>query len=55
VTFDATMKVVGNTLTGTAAAAVKMTDFGFEPPSILGVLRAENDVAIEFTITARAR
>jgi polyisoprenoid-binding protein YceI len=55
VTFDATMKVAGGTLTGTAKAAVKMTDFGFDPPSILGILRAENEVAIEFAITARAQ
>jgi polyisoprenoid-binding protein YceI len=55
VTFDAVMTVTGNTLTGTAKAAVKMTDFGFDPPSILGILRAENDVAIEFAITARAQ
>jgi polyisoprenoid-binding protein YceI len=54
-TFDATVKVVGTTLTGTAAAQVQMTDFGFDPPSILGILRAENGVAIEFAITARAQ
>ena len=54
VVFDATMKVTGNTLTGAAKTAVKMTDFGFDPPSILGILRAENDVAIEFAIIARA-
>ena len=55
VTFDAAMKVSGTTLTGTARAAMKMTDFGFDPPSILGILRAENDVAIEFAITAHAQ
>lgn len=55
VTFDATVKVSGATLTGTATGAVKMTDFGFDPPSILGILRAENDVRIEFGISARAQ
>jgi polyisoprenoid-binding protein YceI len=55
VAFDAVLKVSGNTLTGTAKTAVKMTDFGFDPPSILGILRAENDVALEFAITARAQ
>lgn len=54
-TFETVMTVSGTTLTGTARAAVKMTDFGFDPPSILGILRAENDVAIEFAITARAQ
>lgn len=55
VTFETVMTVSGTALTGTARAAVKMTDFGFDPPSILGILRAENDVAIEFAITARAQ
>lgn len=55
VTFDATMKVAATTLTGTATTTVRMTDFGFDPPSILGILRAENDVTIEFAITARAQ
>jgi polyisoprenoid-binding protein YceI len=53
VTFDATVKVAGDMLTGTASTMIKMTDFGFDPPSILGILRAENDVAIEFAIVAR--
>jgi len=55
VTFEATVKTAGDTLTGTAVTTIKMTDFGFEPPSILGILRAENDVAIEFAIVARAQ
>lgn|GEM_PF-6340437 len=29
------------------------TDFGFEPPSILGILRAENEVRLEFRFVAR--
>jgi polyisoprenoid-binding protein YceI len=55
VTFNAAVKVAGTTLTGTATTAIKMTDFGFDPPSILGILRAENDVALEFAIVARAQ
>ncbi len=55
VTFDAAVKVAGTMLSGTATTTVRMTDFGFDPPSILGILRAENEVAIEFAITARAQ
>lgn len=55
VTFAALVKAAGATLSGTATAGIKMTDFGFDPPSILGVLRAENDVAIEFVFVARAQ
>lgn len=29
-----------------------MTDFGFEPPSLLGVFRVDDDVAVEVHITA---
>jgi hypothetical protein len=32
-----------------------MTDFGFEPPDILNVLRAENEVDITFEFVARTQ
>ncbi|MDR7554497.1 MAG: YceI family protein [Armatimonadota bacterium] len=54
VTFDTTLKLEGTTLTGVAATQIRMTDFGFDPPAILGILRAENDVRLEFHIVARA-
>jgi polyisoprenoid-binding protein YceI len=52
-TFEATVRLAGNELRGTAAAKILMTDFGFEPPSILGILRAQNEVEIEFRFVAR--
>ena len=54
VTFASTLKLDGNTLSGAATTMLKMTDFGFEPPSILGILRAENEVGVEFRFIARA-
>jgi len=51
--FQVTLKVAGNTLTATATTEVLMTDFGFDPPSILGILRADNEIRIEFRLTAR--
>jgi polyisoprenoid-binding protein YceI len=53
VTFDVIGLVDGETMTGTATTQILMSDFGFEPPSILGVLRAEDEVRITFRFTAR--
>jgi polyisoprenoid-binding protein YceI len=53
VTFASTVKLDGNTLTVTGSTMIKMTDFGFDPPSILGILRAENDAKLEFKFVAR--
>jgi polyisoprenoid-binding protein YceI len=52
-TFDVTASLTGDTLTGTATTDVKMTDFGFEPPSIAGMLRANDEVHIVFNFVAR--
>ena len=52
-TFATTLKLEGTTLNGVAVTQIRMTDFGFDPPSILGVLRAENDVRLEFRFVAR--
>ncbi len=53
-TFATTIKLEGNTLSGQATTQIRMTDFGFDPPSILGVLRAENDAQLELRLVARA-
>jgi polyisoprenoid-binding protein YceI len=52
-TFLTVLTLSGTTLTGLATTKVLMTDFGFQPPSILGILRAENEVNVEFRFTAR--
>src|SRR5262249_53097674 len=52
-TFDVTASLTGDTLTGTATTDLKMTDFGFNPPSIAGMLKANNDVHIVFNFVAR--
>ena len=53
VTFVGTVKLEGDTLTGRASTSILMTDFGFDPPSILGVLKAENQAQLELQLTAR--
>jgi polyisoprenoid-binding protein YceI len=54
VTFAGTVKLSGNTLTGKLQTTIQMTDFGFDPPSILGVLKAENKAQLELDFTAEA-
>ena len=53
VTWDARGQIVGDTFTGTATTQFNMTDFGFDPPEIAGVLKAENGVILELAIEAR--
>ena len=54
VTFETTGQITGEEMTGTATTTIQMTDFGFEPPDIAGVLKAENDAKITFDFVARA-
>ena len=54
VTFDVSLKLEGEAITGVATTKILMTDFGFNPPSILGILKAGNEVTLEFRFTARA-
>ena len=42
----------GKRLSGQAVARVQMTDFGFEPPAVAGMIEAENDVDITFEFVA---
>lgn len=53
-TFDVRLKLDGETITGVATTKILMTDFGFDPPSLLGILKAGNEVNLEFRFTARA-
>ena len=53
-TFATTIKIAGAQLTGRATTTIRMTDFGFDPPSIAGILRTENEAKLEFRIVARA-
>ena len=53
VMFSGPLKLGGATLTGTVHATIQMTDFGFDPPSILGFLKAENQAMLDFQFTAR--
>ncbi len=52
-TFDAMLMLAGSQLSGKATTRVQMTDFGFDPPAIFGILRAQNEVELEFRFSAR--
>lgn len=51
-TFDVTAHLDGERLVGKATAQVQMTDFGFDPPNIAGMLKAENDAALTLDFVA---
>lgn len=53
VTFTGTVTLMGATLTGDATTNVLMTDFGFDPPSLIGILQAQNQVELEIRFTAQ--
>jgi hypothetical protein len=36
-----------------ATTQIRMTDFGFDPPQFVGILRADNDVLLEMRLVAR--
>lgn len=53
-TFTAIGTISGNEMRGTATAEILMTDYGFNPPDILNVLRAENETLLTLDFVARA-
>ena len=52
--FSVTLTVNDGEMLGQASARLLMTDFGFDPPDISGILTAENEVDITFIFLARA-
>lgn len=53
VQFSATIKIDGNTLTGNATTTILMSDFGFGPISIAGILNTEDEVKVTLNLVAR--
>lgn len=52
-TFDVTARLDGNTFTGTATSYLLMQDYGFEPPSILGMLEVTDGVTVTVKFVAQ--
>ena len=53
VTFDASVKLSGNTLSGVATTSILMSDFGIGPISLMNMLKTEDQVKLTLTIVAR--
>jgi polyisoprenoid-binding protein YceI len=53
VTFDVKGKLEGDTITGTATSKILMKDFGFDPPSIVGMLTVNDGVTVTINFTAK--
>jgi polyisoprenoid-binding protein YceI len=53
VTFDAKVKLQGDTLSGEAVTTILMSEFGFGPISIAGVLNTEDEAKVTLTFLAR--
>lgn len=51
VVFTGTLRLTGDALTGGMQTTVLMTDFGFDPPSIM-MLKTENKATLDFQFTA---
>jgi polyisoprenoid-binding protein YceI len=52
-TFDVTATFAENSLSGVATTTFLMSDFGFGPISIAGILETEDEVKISFNFVAR--
>jgi polyisoprenoid-binding protein YceI len=55
VVFDVSAQLAGDTLTGSAVTRLRMSDFGFEPPSMAGLFTVADEVTVTVTFTARER
>lgn len=53
VTFDVTMVGNGDTITGEATTTILMSEFGFGPISIAGILNTEDEVKVKLMFVAR--
>jgi polyisoprenoid-binding protein YceI len=53
VTFEVSLVGEGDTLTGEANAVILMSEFGFGPISIGGILNTEDEVNLNLTFVAR--
>jgi len=53
VTFEVSFVGEGDTITGEATTTILMSDFGFGPISIGGILNTEDEVKVKFVFVAR--
>jgi polyisoprenoid-binding protein YceI len=51
--FDVSAKFDGSMLTGEASTVVKISDFGFEAPSAVGIMSVADEIGVKLAIVAR--
>lgn len=54
VAFDAQVRLDGDTLTGQASTTILLSDYGFGPIDILGILKTEDEVKVTIDFVARS-
>jgi polyisoprenoid-binding protein YceI len=54
VTFETTGFIEDNTMVGTATTTIQMSDFGFEPPRLAGIVETKDSAHIRFDFVAQA-
>ena len=52
-TFDVTLVGNGDTISGEATTTILMSDYGFGPISIAGILNTEDEVNVKVVFVAR--
>jgi polyisoprenoid-binding protein YceI len=52
-TFEVTARLDGNIFSGAAVTSLLMQDYGFEPPSILGILKVTDGVTVTVNFVAQ--
>jgi polyisoprenoid-binding protein YceI len=55
VTFDTVVQLQGDSLTGQATTQILMSDYGFGPISIAGIVNTEDQVKVIFDFVARSK
>ena len=55
VTFDVTARLQGDTLSGQATTQILMSDFGFGPINLFGILKTNDEVKVTFEFVARPK
>lgn len=53
VTFDVTATLADDTITGVAQTALKLTDFGIDPPNFANTLKVADDFMVQVELTAQ--
>ncbi|HUG52332.1 MAG TPA: YceI family protein [Vicinamibacteria bacterium] len=54
-TLPMRVELAGNVLTASGRAVLRQKDFGMKPPSVAGLVKVKNEIAVTYRIVARGR